>query len=195
MDLTTLIKSRRTIRRYRSTKVSKALLRKILDSARWAPSLHNMQPWKFIIPESKMKKELINALKHSQNKELLFIRLILRNSIKTIENAPTVVLVYNDGILSNKAKKGGRAYRNYFNNANTFEIQSVACAIQNMLLTAHSFGLGAAWFGIPIFSEKSINRLFGVNYRLMAILTIGYPAKKPKPPVRKPLSEIVTFRK
>ena len=133
MDITSLIKSRRSVRQYKPKKVPKRLVRKILDSARWAPSLYNMQPWKFIIPEGRMRKKLVEALKKVQDKEALLVRMKLKESTKVIERAPLVILTYNDSALSNKAKKGGRLYSNYFGIANMFEIQSVACAIQNML--------------------------------------------------------------
>lgn len=195
MNLTHLIKTRRTIRQYKNRKVPKRLLYKILDSARWAPSLHNRQPWKFVIPEGEARKKLIDALKRSRDKEALLIRLTLRENIKVIEHAPVVILVYNDSALSNRVKKGGKLYSDYLDKSITFEIQSVACAIQNMLLTAYSLGLGTAWFGMPVFAEKFINKFLHVEYKLMAILTVGYPAESPRRPGRKPLSEIVDFVK
>ena len=193
MDITTAIKERRSIRSYKSKKVPRKLVNKILDSARWAPSLHNLQPWKFIVAEGAIKEELINAIKRPyRGIEPLMIRLTLKNSIEVIENAPLVILVYNNRPFSIKLKELGR---HFFNCANVWEIQSAACAIQNMLLTTHSLGLSATWFGIPMLRERYINKLFGMNDRLMAIVTIGYPAKKPKPPRRKGLSEIVSYRK
>ena len=195
MDISTAIKKRRSIREYKKRKVPKRLLNRILESARWAPSLHNMQPWEFIILAKKMQKKLVGVLKKAQNKEPFLIRLTLKNSINVIEKAPVVILAYSNGVLSNKVKKGGRLYSDYLNAAATFEAQSVACAIQNMLLTAHSVGLGSTWFGIPIFSEKAVNRLFGLDYKLMAILTFGYPKNTPEPPRRRPLKEIVSLRK
>ncbi len=167
---------------------------KIIDSARWAPSLHNLQPWKFIIAEGDIRKKLIDAMKRPHRDiEPLMIRLTLKNGINIIENAPVVILVYNNRPFSRKVKELGRRF---FNCANIWEIQSVSCAVQNMLLTAHSLGLSSTWFGIPMFRETQINKIFGIEDDLMAIVTIGYPAKKQKTPLRrKPISEIVSFRK
>ena len=192
MDIIKAGKNRRSIRKYKRKKVPRKILKKILDSARWAPSLHNMQPWRFIIPGGAMREKVIRALKKRRRNEPLIIRLTLKNGVEIIENAPLIILVYNTGALSNRVKKGGRIY---FNNANISEIQSVACAIQNMLLTVYSLGLGAAWIGISSFREKEINKTLGIKDRLMAILTIGYPSKKSKAPRRKAISEIAFFLK
>jgi len=101
MDISKVIKGRRSIRRYSARKVPANAVRKVLDSARWAPSLHNMQPWHFIIPEGAMRQRLLKVLKKTHDKELLFIRVTLRSCIKAVENAPVVIMVYNNTVVEN----------------------------------------------------------------------------------------------
>ena len=192
MDTATLIKSRRSVRKYKAKNVPRKLVKKILESARWAPSLHNLQPWKFIVVEGALKQKLAEALKHHKGKEFLIMRLILKTGIEMIEKAPCAILVYNNTPLSRKVITSGKSY---FNGVYICETQSVACAIQNMLLTAHSLGLGATWVGVSIFRQKVINEVVGAGDNLMAVLAVGYPDEKPKAPGRKPLSEIAIFKK
>ena len=48
MDVFNAIRTRRTIRDFTDAPVSDAVLHKILQAARWAPSSSNTQPWHFI---------------------------------------------------------------------------------------------------------------------------------------------------
>ncbi len=48
MDALEAIQRRRSIRRYRSTPISKDIIEKLIDAARMAPSAMNLQPWEFI---------------------------------------------------------------------------------------------------------------------------------------------------
>ncbi|MHA1738548.1 MAG: nitroreductase family protein, partial [Candidatus Heimdallarchaeota archaeon] len=49
METLELLKTRRSIRKYRSTPVEKEKIEKCLEAARWAPSASNKQPWEFLI--------------------------------------------------------------------------------------------------------------------------------------------------
>jgi len=178
MELIKAIKTRRSIRKYKDKKVPVGLLKKVIESARWAPSVHNIQPWKCIVPSQQTKKNIINALKKRHGKEPLIVRMTMRKSIEIIEAAPEIILVYNNCMLSKKVIKGGRLY---YQNSLSWETQSVACAIQNMLLTAHALRLGMTWLGIPVFRENDINTVIETTERLVAILSLGYPDEKPSP--------------
>ncbi len=49
MDILELLKTRRSIREYKSTPVESEKIEKCLEAARWAPSASNRQPWEFLI--------------------------------------------------------------------------------------------------------------------------------------------------
>lgn len=58
MDALELLKSRRSIRKYKSTPVEDEKIEKCIEAARWAPSASNKQPWEFIIvKDEKMRKK------------------------------------------------------------------------------------------------------------------------------------------
>jgi len=71
--------------------------------------------------------------------------------------------------------------------------QSLAAAIQNILLAAHAKGLGACWFCAPLFCQETVRRVLGMPDEVepQALIVIGYPAEQPEPPPRKSLKEIV----
>ncbi len=59
MDISEVIKKRRSIRKYLSKEVEEEKIRKVLEGARWAPSASNKQPWHFIVVRnSETRKKL-----------------------------------------------------------------------------------------------------------------------------------------
>ena len=48
MEFTELVRTRRSVRRYQETPVPRELLRELLETACWAPSGDNLQPWYFL---------------------------------------------------------------------------------------------------------------------------------------------------
>ena len=71
-------------------------------------------------------------------------------------------------------------------------VQSLGAAIQNMLLTAHSKGLGACWYCAPVFSKEMVRKVLRIPEEVepQALIPLGYPAEKPLMPRRKSLGEI-----
>ena len=49
MDIRTVIKERRSIRKFQPNPVPENLIHEILDEARWSPSWGNTQPWEFYV--------------------------------------------------------------------------------------------------------------------------------------------------
>ncbi len=49
MDVLEAVKTRRSIRNFKSDVVPEGVIREILDAARWAPSWGNTQPWEFVV--------------------------------------------------------------------------------------------------------------------------------------------------
>ncbi len=67
MELIDVIKSRRSVRNYKSEKIPRDILANIIDCARLAPSANNIQPWEFIVvTESDMLKNIAGLTKHGK---------------------------------------------------------------------------------------------------------------------------------
>lgn len=75
------------------------------------------------------------------------------------------------------------------NSEHDLAVQSLGAAVQKMLLTAHAKGLGSCWFCAPIFCKETVSKILKVpdDVEPQALIKLGYPAKKPRPPSRKPL--------
>jgi len=78
----------------------------------------------------------------------------------------------------------------YKNKGNLFEHQAVSAAIQNILLCAEQFHLGAVWLGSPVFVRSGIERILKVESELCAVLALGYYDQKPRAVSRLPVDEI-----
>ncbi len=76
----------------------------------------------------------------------------------------------------------------------TMEIQSSAAAVENLLLAATSLGLGSVWLGILFLIKREVLTFLGEpNGEFMAVVPVGYPAKKTEGPKKRPLEAIVRW--
>src|SRR3989344_2915052 len=171
-DIIEIIKSRRTIKSFEAKFLSWEQVAKILDAGRHAPSSGNLQNWKFIaVLEPDLKTKLAEATHDQFN----------------IAMASVLIIVCAE---PEKAERyfGARGERLY-------TIQNCAAAIQNMLLEAHSLGLGGCWVGA--FNEDEIKEICGIPaiVRPQAIVAIGYAKEVPNKPAKFPLETVVYFNK
>lgn len=167
-----VIKERRTIRKFENTPVSDDILINIIDSARYAPSAGNQQPWEIIVVKNPDSKKRLQTACFNQ---------------ECVMTAPVlIVLAINMKLARSKYENRGEQL---------YGIQAVAAAAQNMLLSAEALGLGTAWMGA--FSEKSVAILTQCPeyIRPCAVIALGYPAEKPLIPPRQPLKEFLHFEK
>lgn len=72
-------------------------------------------------------------------------------------------------------------------------VVDVAIALENMVIAAESLGLGSCWIGY--FDEGEVKKVLKIPDRLkvVAMITLGYPAERPSPPPKKKLEDIVHF--
>ena len=77
-------------------------------------------------------------------------------------------------------------------------LQSIGACIQNMLLAIHESGLGGVWLGEILKSGSEVKSLLQAPdaYEFMAAVAVGHPdGKPPRAPARRPVSELVFYRK
>ena len=60
--LLSVVQKRRSVRVYKTGKVSDAQLSAILEAARWAPSGANTQPWEFVVTRDRKKMKRIREI-------------------------------------------------------------------------------------------------------------------------------------
>lgn len=72
-------------------------------------------------------------------------------------------------------------------------VVDAAIAMQNMVIAAWSLGIGSCWIGAC--NKKKIKRLLKIpdKWKVVALLTFGYPAEHPKKRKKKPFEKLFNF--
>ncbi len=166
MNLTDVIRSRRSVRAFRSDLVPEPLLRELVELANWAPSAGNLQARDFILVRDGATREAIARV--ADQRELA--------------QAPVDVVVCTNESRITKYGERGREL---------FMIQDAAAATENLLLAAHERGLGAVWMGS--FDEDAVRKILKIprHVRPVTLVALGWPAEEPSPPARLPLGDLL----
>jgi len=199
LDITQLVKSRRRIRRFKTTRIPRDVIRAILDLARWAPSAHNAQPWRLIVIDDKevkrklateMGKAWLSDMREDGVPRDKAERIVKLESWERITESPIVVIACLSMEDMHKYPDSKRQKAEYL-----MGVQSVAAYIQTMLLLAHNHGLGACWICAPLFCQEAVKRALDLSRKLepQAMIIMGYAAKEPVPTQRKSINEICAF--
>ena len=197
-DLATLLKSRRSVRSYQNRPVPRTLLEQVLEAARWSPSPHGRQPWRFFVLTAQATKQRLadsmgdtwqhNLRMDGQDERIVTIR--LEKSRQRILQAPALILpcLYLEDLDSYPDQQRQA-------DETIMAIQSIGAAIQNMLLMAYDLGLDTGWMCAPLFCPEVVRDALSLDSRLIpqALITIGYAAADPKRRPRLPLSDLVVF--
>ncbi|KON28247.1 hypothetical protein AC481_02245 [miscellaneous Crenarchaeota group archaeon SMTZ-80] len=191
-----LFQKRRSIRKYKKRELSDIKIKRILDTARWAPSAHNAQPWRFlIIKESSIKLKLAKSMAKMWEKDLLSDGLnrgtrieLINSSLNRFTESPVLILACLTMKDMNKYPDKRRRKIEYI-----MAIQSVAAAIVNVLLATELEELGACWFCTPLFCKDIVRKTLGLSKDIepQALITLGYPDEEPETPQRIMLEEIL----
>jgi coenzyme F420-0:L-glutamate ligase/coenzyme F420-1:gamma-L-glutamate ligase len=194
------IHGRRSVRRYLQKRVPEDLVERVLEAARWAPSPHGRQPWRFAVLTKRATKERLaramgeewraNLEMDGQSAEIVEKR--LEGSRRRLLDAPILVLICLyledlDAYPDAERRHGER----------TMAVQSLGAAAQNALLAAYDSGLDAGWMCAPLFCPERVVEALGLDAKLVphALLTLGYAdGDPPKRRSRKALDELVVYR-
>ena len=192
-----VILSRRSVRVYKKKQIPEELVRRILECGRFAPSAGNCQPWRFaVVRDPKMLEEMENdiasaltiiskvidvenapwkkfhtrILQQLRPNQLHPIPMAMSaamadGTFSALFEAPTLILLFKDkrGIANPDLDLG-------------------ICG-QNMIIAAHSMGLGTCWLGVvtALAFYKKWKRLFNIRHPWVLELGIcmGYPVGEP----------------
>ena len=152
MNVREAIYKRRSIRSFQEKEVDEQIIKSLLEDAMAVPSACNKQPWEFYVIKNKEKQDQIKS-------KIMYSKF----------NSPVMIIVAANNEIS------------LTKDSNDFWIQDCSAAVENILLSAVSFGLGTCWCGLyPV--EKRAQRVKEIlelsdNIIPMAIIHIGYPEK------------------
>jgi len=165
MDVYDAILQRRSVRSYLPREVPKALIQRMLEAARWAPSGSNMQSWKFIVVRDPRVLEMVRKV-----------------SPGMFGKPPAAIVVCSD--RSRAYELGGELGRDYG------AIVDSALATENLVLAACSLGLATCI--VKSFAESAVSELLDLPEHIKPelIVIVGYPKEVPRPPPKLPLKDM-----
>jgi coenzyme F420-0:L-glutamate ligase / coenzyme F420-1:gamma-L-glutamate ligase len=196
VDALKFVRARRMIRRYSEQPVSEHDIQTILQSACHAPSPHNRQPWRFAVITDGARARLADAMGATLREDLLrdgmpadSIERDVARSRARITSAPVAIAVCMSMIDMDIYPDPRRSAAERW-----MAGQAVATAIQNMLLTATSLGMGSCWMCAPLFCPDVVQTALNLpeDWEAQALITLGYPADAGRARERKPI-EMLTM--
>ena len=173
MEVEEAIKTRRTVRRYKSTSVPKETILELLGAAALAPSATNRQPWEFIIVDDQKTIDQLSELKYQQNRRMLpregegqgEVEQKALHQKKSFQSA-SIVAVCNQ----------------------TGQASGAWLCIENMSLAAVADGLGSVIVSYWKEYKEEAEKILGIpeDYELTVLMKFGVPGEESVAPQRRP---------
>ena len=196
LDFLPLARGRRSVRTFQPRPVPRAALEAMIEAARWAPSPHGRQPWRFVVlTQDAPKQALADAMGADWRRTLemdgqdqAIIQLRLDKSHERIRTAPALILacLYLAELDQYPDADRQRAEE-------IMAIQSLGAAIQNMLLAAYAQGLDTGWMCAPLFTPETVRAALALDEALIphALIPVGYEARPPKRRPHRPIDDLI----
>ena len=167
MNVSQAIRKRYSCRAYQEKPIEKEKLDELLESARLAPSAKNLQDWRFVVVTD---KEIKSQVARATNRPQVF------------EKAGAIIAACSN---SDEVMRCGQAIGPI----------DVSIALEHIALQATELGLGTCWIGS--FETEKVRSILGIpaDINIIELMTVGYPADKPKTPNREPMKKIVCYDK
>jgi len=185
-SLHTFLRTRRTIRRFKPDPVPDSAIERILTTAAYAPSAHNLQPWRFVIvgadissAQPSARARLAHALTSALRADMTSagapesdIESRVTRSTQRINEAPVIFLLCRDVTAIREHKREDKI----------MSIQSVANAATYLLLAAHAEGLGGNWTCWPLYAQEKTRSALELpeTWEPQAMVFVGYAEDEPK---------------
>lgn len=206
MDFFETINTRKTIRKYKPDMPNMEDIKKIIDSARLAPSATNSQNWQFIVIKNKelmekMKNAIIeeyDKLAKLNNTEEFLEKINYFKSYSTFfTNAPIVIAIVETqrtSYITEMMKKLNFTLEDIKLMRPDSSLLSIGAAIENMSLSAHNLGYGTCWMVAPIIAAKTFDKLLDLEEgsHVVSLLPLGIPySENYQSPAKKSLEEVM----
>lgn len=160
------IQNRVSARSFTEKEIEPAVLHRVVEAGRLAPSAKNRQPWRFIVIEDKNMRKQVEEAAFGQN---------------YVGDAPAIIALCTTNV-DYRMPNGQISYP-----------IDIAFAASNMMIQAEVEGLGTCV--VTTYDEREVKDLLSVPYsmRVVMLLLVGHPAEKPLSPVKKSFERIVSY--
>ncbi len=172
------IRGRRSIRKFKDTRIDHQLLEEIIETASYAPSWKHTQIVRYVAVEGALKDKIGSECTS-----------MFPNNGVIIQNAPMLIAVT---VIKNRC---GYERDGSFTTPrkDTWQMYDAGVASEAFCLAAYEQGIGSVIVGI--FDGDGVSALLELpeDRELVALIPIGYPDEAPTAPRRKPVSELVSY--
>jgi F420 biosynthesis protein FbiB-like protein len=188
------LRTRRSVRRFKPDPIPDSVIERILTTATYAPSAHNLQPWRFcVVTTSVVKTRLGDALTRAMRTDMQAagasdseIEARVATSLRRLSEAPVVIVLCREAT----------AVRAEAPEETIMDIQSVAAAGLQLLLAAHAEGLGGNWICWPLYAQDETRAALDLpkTWAPQAMIFVGSSNDVLKTKEVRPLKEVTLRR-
>ena len=203
--------ARRSVRKWKDIPVPETLILQAIEAAGWSPNSGGRQPYHcYVISNPAKISEIGNAVQevtdylaslcHSEADRLSVER--WQQNSGFFVHAPILIAVtasiyqsISDKLQAENLEDIRVCEINRCRQIASSRVQTVGAFVDHLLLGLHTLGLGAVWMAGPTQAKTAVEKIIGTgeNEDFIALIPVGYPAEQPAAPVRKPISELVSF--
>jgi len=206
-----MLKTRRSIRKWKSDAVPEELLVKAIEAAGWSPNSGGRQPYHCYVINNRAKiAEIAKAVQEvtdylaslcSADTDRASVERWQKNS-GFFADAPVLIAVsasiyqsISDKLQAENMDDPKVCEINRNRQIASSRVQTVGAFVDHLLLALHTLGLGAVWMAGPTQAKTAVEKIInaGANEDFIALIPVGYPDEQPVAPSRKPIEEMVTF--
>src|SRR5262245_58786182 len=186
MDVFEAIRNRRSIGAVSQDAPPREVIEEVLEAATWAPNHRLTEPWRFIVVAGSAREALGEAMAKGKVKHIVesgqpWQAEFDRARAKALR-APVIIVLAVEPQLGPKVIE-------------TEEVYAGAAAVQNMLLAAHAFGLGAICRSGAVCFDPGVKAHLGLpeSTHLIGFVYLGYPLATSIRAKRTPAGELTRW--
>jgi nitroreductase len=183
-EINLLIRNRRSMypNMYTGEKIDDRIIMQMLENANWAPTHKHTEPWRFTVFTSGGLKILADFQAELYKKTTLLNGCYKEDEyIKLLAKPLKASHIISIGMKRDEKDRLPEIE----------EIEAVACAVQNMYLTAEAYGVGCYWGsgGVTYYEEAKEFFGLGSHDKLMGFFYVGVPKMQAPKGRRSPIEE------
>lgn len=182
-----LIRERRSVfpDQFSDQTISDEIIKQLLENANWAPTHKKTEPWRFFVFAGEARKKLAEAqaeIYKEHTPPAAFKPQKYEKLLKKPLKASHIIAIVMRRDPQQRLPE-------------VEEAEAVACAVQNIYLTATAYGIGGYWGSGGITYYEAAKEFFGLGEhdRLLGFFYLGYPAQPAPEGRRGAIEEKVTW--
>lgn len=178
-----IAKGRRSIRKFTNEPIPQETLDYIMEAALWAPSGQNLQPWYFVVLRSDEDiRFLVDTLGTTAFSERKKLEQRFKNNPEIVEET----MEFERALGGSHCIVLAFLHKQYSDELLPSCTESVAAAMQNMVLAAYEQGVASCWVEAVRRGEDALRERFAPGKgSLIGAVILGYAAMEPRPIKRK----------